>query len=145
MIANFYKNLSDKRYITKNITNIRNDIQIVLKDNTDMKNPVIIVSNFSNLKDCNYIYIQEFERYYYINNMEFSQQRVLLYCTCDVLMSFKDEILNLNCVIKRQENRKNLYLDDEKYKAYAYSRITTKPFPSGFNRQAFIIAVAGGE
>ena len=144
MIINFYKNLSDKRYVNKNLKSEKSNVTAILKDNTNIKNPIIIVENFSELKSCNYIYISEFERFYYITDIEFSQQRVLIYCECDVLMSFKDEIKNLKCILSRQENRKNLYLNDDRAKAYENSIIETIQFPFGFDRQAFVLAICGG-
>jgi len=139
----FYKNKSDKKVVSKNIEQKINT-NCILKDDTNIKNPTIIISNLTDLKNCNYVYIEEFNRFYYINNITFSQQRYYIECNCDVLMSFRKDILNLKCIIKRQEKKYNLYLNDEKYKAFEYSRIKTIEFPNGFTKQSFCLAIAGG-
>ena len=95
----------------------------------------------------NYCYIEDLHRYYEIKPESVLELGGIITVELeeDDIMTNLDDVLALECVIKRQEKRYNLYLDDDKYKAYAYSRIVTKPFPSGFDRQAFVIAVAGGE
>lgn len=70
---------------------------------------------FNGVPTFNYVYIQKFSRYYYvtaITNISNNLWRVDL--KCDVLMSFKNEILNLYCVISRQEEKYNNNLIDDK-------------------------------
>lgn len=68
---------------------------------------------FNGVPTFNYVYIQKFSRHYYvtaITNISNNLWRADL--KCDVLMSFKSEILNLYCVIARQENAYNDNLID---------------------------------
>ena len=46
-------------------------------------------------------------------------------------------------IVKRQENRWNLYLDDGSFKVYQNPMVLTKAFPQGFTTQEFVLAVAG--
>lgn len=94
----------------------------------------------------NMLYIPELSRWYEVRPESVLDLGGIVKLTCeeDDIMSNLSDVLNLRAVIKRQANRYNTYLNDEKYKAYEYSRIQTKEFPSGFTRLAFILAIAGG-
>ena len=142
MECRFYKNNSDNIVVNKNLTLLTTKT-IVLKEDTSIITPTIILAYDNNVIKSNYIYITELGRYYFINNVTCSQNRIIIDCDCDELFTYKNEILNSKAVIKRQENQFNTYLNDEKYKAYEYSRIQTKYFPSGFTNESFILAVAG--
>lgn len=72
--------------------------------NTDVLNPILKLS--SNYLDKNYVFIQEFEnRYYYVSSIEMLRGgHMLMNCHVDVLMTYKDVILQTECNIVRQEN-----------------------------------------
>lgn len=94
----------------------------------------------------NYCYIPEFGRYYYIDDhAKITGGQVEIVCAVDVLMSWKQYFLPLSAVIARQENKWNLYLNDEMFKAYQNPMIQCKKFPNGFNTQEFVLTLAGGE
>ena len=66
-----------------------------LKQDTDRLNPTILIYSDLSLEIMNYCYIDEFNRYYFIDKVE--QVRKNLYrirCKVDVLESYKLEILN---------------------------------------------------
>lgn len=94
----------------------------------------------------NMIYIPDLSRWYEVRPESVLDLGGIIKLTCeeDDIMSNLSDVLNLKAVIKRQENRFNTYLNDEKYKAYEYSRIQTLEFPQGFTEQAFVLAIAGG-
>lgn len=144
MEVNFYKNKSDKKYVDKSIELITT-ANCIFKDDTTVKNPTLILSNINGITQSNYLYIEDFNRYYYIDNITFSQQRYYIDCSCDVLMSFSADIKNCTAIIERQENEYNLYLNDEEYKVYQYPRVQTKRFTNGFDTNSFILAIAGGK
>ena len=64
-------------------------------------------------------------------------------CHVDALTSFANDIKANTAIIKRNENKWNLYLNDGTFKIYQNPDVLTKEFPSGFNAQEFILAVAG--
>lgn len=80
--------------------------------NTDVLNPVLKLS--SNYLDKNYVLIPEFEnRYYYVSSIEMLRGgHMLMNCHVDVLMTYKDVILQTECNIVRQENAPNNKLVD---------------------------------
>ena len=83
--------------------------------NTDVLNPVLKLS--SNYLDKNYVLIPEFEnRYYYVSYIEMLRGgNMLMNCHVDVLMTYKDKILQSSCNIVRQENANSGTLTDSYY------------------------------
>lgn len=148
MLARLYYNKSDKRYINKSLTLI-NDISIELKSDTSIINPTLILSYNSEVMQANYIYIPELDRYYYIDNIIASTQKLIVECSVDVLMSWRSKIDNMDVIVERSENVYNLYLPDEKFKLYNYPLIQTKKFnPTtttqfNMNTTQFVLACAG--
>lgn len=145
MRLNLYKNLSDKNHVDKNITQMGNQLTGTLRDNCSIINPVIEIESYTgfDFAECNYAYIPEFKRYYYINNITLKNKMYELTMHVDVLMSYKDEIRSNTAVISRQENNYNLYLQDGVFKTKAFSHIQVVQFPDGFSDFNFIFSVAG--
>ena len=104
MTAILYNNVSDSREINKNLTEL-STINITLYLDTNVATPVFKVKNFIN--NANYMYVPDLHRYYYINNYTLSNQCVYLHCSVDVLVTYKTEILNSECLISRSENDYN--------------------------------------
>lgn len=145
MTITLYHNNSDKRTVTKNLSNAGALQDAVIIDDTSILQPRLKVrDNGIIMTQYNYCYIADFKRYYYITDIIVSNGYIYIDCKVDVLMSYKDEIRALTGVIKRQQNLCNYYLDDEKYRSYEYSRIQTKLFPNGFTSFNFVLAIGGG-
>lgn len=139
-----YVNESDQNTLNKTLTLISiNPISAVLKDDTDLINPTLILSN-NVLQDFNYVYIQEFDRYYYVTTRAYAQQRYYVTLAVDVLMSHKDDIEDLTVIANRASHNFNLYQIDPEVPQLAYNVISTQKFPFGFGGQSFILAVTGG-
>lgn len=116
-----------------------------LREGTSIIDPVIkIECNLSDFAKCNYMYVPEFGRYYFVTNIRSVIDSIVEFtCHVDVLSSFKQEIRMNTCIVKRQENDWNLYLNDGTFKVYQNPMVLTKAFPSGFSRQEFVLAIAG--
>lgn len=119
MVAKFYKNNSDDRYIDKDISQIGQTDTIYFKDDTNLVNPTLKV-NGDLSSNINYLYIEDLGRYYFIRNKVFSKQCIYLECEVDVLMSFKTEIRDMTGIISRNERLYNLYLNDDKMEMFNY-------------------------
>jgi hypothetical protein len=145
MTIKFYNNLSDKVVVDKNITQIGSDMTGTLRDDCSIVDPVIKVEGIvgSNLASCNYAYIEEFGRYYYITNIVCSGKLFEVHMHVDVLMSYKNGIRSNSAVISRQEHNYNLYLQDGVFKTYSQPHIQIAQFPNGFTDFNFIFSVAG--
>lgn len=149
MVATFYYNGSDEIVVNKDITAKESNITVRYKDDTEMINPVLICDSDKIDKNINYVYVgSPIKRYYYINDITYSQGLVYLHCKIDVLMSFKSEIYNLECIVKRNGTLYNVYLNDERLKINNLTRTETFPFKGGFdvndNKTASYLLVLNG-
>lgn len=108
MIVKAYKTESSANTINK-IINFVTDIDVKFKDEVNIYNPTIILK-YDDLIDFNYMYIEKFKRYYFIESVEVFPNKIYhLTLKCDVLMSFKDDILNSYGNIIRQTNYNDYY------------------------------------
>lgn len=137
-------NTSEPNRVTKSIKNIIT-VQGVLKENTSIIDPIIkIQCDLAAVTSCNYLSIPSFRRSYFINDIRSIQRSIVEFsCHVDVLSSFANEIKSNSAIVKRQENRWNLYLNDGIFKVYQNPSVLTKSFSSGFNTQEFVLAIAG--
>ena len=143
MTITTYSNASEEHVLDKDITKINDAVSVILKDDSNIVNPTLITSqNISH--NFNYIYISDFDRYYYVNNITYSQQRFYIECSVDVLMSFNSDIKGLNVIANRSSSRFNVYQPDPSVSFLQKSIIATQKFPYGFSGQSLILAVNGG-
>ena len=137
-------NQSEQNRVSKTLVDLAT-VSGVLKEETSIIDPIIkIEGDLSNFVNCNYLTIPAFGRSYFVNNIRSIRQGLVEFaCHVDVLSSFADAIKTNKAIVKRQENNWNLYLNDGTFKVYQNPTVLTKAFPSGFNTQEFILAVAG--
>ena len=108
-----YINSSENNKVYKNITQVKS-YQLVLKKDTDLINPVIEISDSSNLSDVNYMYFND--KYYFIDSMEcMNGTRWRIHGHVDVLMTYKNQILYIPCIIEREQSHNDLYIDGGSY------------------------------
>ena len=138
------RNNSEKEKITKDITNL-STVSGVLKNETSIIDPIIIIEcDLTDVIRCNYMTIDAFGRHYFVNNIRSIRNRLVEFtCHVDVLSTYGNEIKANSAIVKRQENRWNLYLNDGSIKVYQNPMVLTKAFPSGFTTQSFVLAAAG--
>ena len=114
MKITLYKTPSSPNKIEKTLKGEIVYENIMLKEDTDVKNPVIIISGIpkaGSISDYNYAYIPQFHRYYWIDNITFNKGGLIeLYMRVDVLMSYKESILNSKQLIDRVEEKGKMYL-----------------------------------
>ena len=120
MNITLYKNSSPNNKVTKNLSNKKNlGDACTLIDDTSIMQPTIIVGGFkkvSDFRDYNYCYISQFNRYYYISDIvACTNGYVKISLECDVLMSFKTDILNSTQLVTRQKNKGKMYLADAEW------------------------------
>lgn len=78
---------------------------IKMKKDIDLITPTIILNDkgIMDFNSCNYCYIEEFKRFYFIRTIENLANRIWgLQLECDVLESFKNDILNSDAEINRR-------------------------------------------
>lgn len=139
-----YKNASDKNTIGKSLSGAIT-LSGVLRDESSILSPNIRIASNTNLSHYNYAYIDSFGRYYFVSITVERTGVWSLDLECDVLESFKTEILANSAIIERQENEYNLYFADPEWKVYENDRVMTRTFPSGFTEEGYYyLTVAGG-
>lgn len=143
-----YNTTSDNRVLNKSITLIK-EIDAELKDADDVIYPTLKIQRFKDWEKVNYIYIKSFNRYYYVNTIkQLLGNTILLDCSVDVLMSNKDAIRNLTCIIDKQENSattySDKYLDDGSFITECRTFNSILNFPQGFNENGEFILITAG-
>lgn len=151
-----YQNQSRTITVDKTIVQKGSDITGNLVNDCSIIDPVILlkIDDISDyIKDCNYMYIPKFGRYYYITDIISKRNRLVeVHAHTDVLMSFKSEIRKNECVLARYNKvgsgtPGNTYLQDERMAVYQDSFISSYDFPKKFDRakESYILIVAGGQ
>ena len=146
MNIKIYHNYSANNKLNKTIT-LLIEKNVKLKNETNIIRPTIILTgDISN--NMNYVYIPKFNRYYYIvDKKSINNEMYEIFLEVDVLMSFKEIILNLHCIIDKQQDLSNInkYYNDGSFIVSSKEFIKTINFPNGFNENGeFILITAGG-
>jgi len=74
-------------------------LNINLRQNFDIIKPVLLLSKNDtiNFNDYNYLHLPELKRFYFIDEVTGVNNKLFsLMCSCDLLETYKDEILNSN-------------------------------------------------
>lgn len=146
MTITLYKINDDRKTIKKTVdtsTKIA-DITGSIKTDCDVLHPVFELSYNVNYMTCNYLYVPAFHRYYFVDPPKLSAQRIYLECHVDALKSYQDQILNLNCVVARQENisKAQNYLNDGIFRILQYREYVPFKFKA-FEGSSYVLAAAG--
>lgn len=139
--VNFYKNVSDNRFLRKNISLLQT-ITCDVYYPCDRLNPVLVIDKDNiDFEDTNYCYIEEFGRYYFITNISGEAANIVqVSCHVDVLMTYNSKIRNCPIIAARSSNNTNSYLIDENriFKTTVFNQYLTitpaagaYPLPSG--------------
>lgn len=82
--------------------------------------------------------------YYFIMDRVFYRDGIVeFHMECDYLMTFEDEIKELEVTVERNEFDADSYLYDENYKVDTYENIVTKTFPQGFFNETILLITVG--
>ena len=147
MLVELFTNTSENYRIDKSIQS-QGTYDCILKNGCSIENPIIQITAPS-LVGINYMRIQAFGRYYYINDIVSLRNNMWeISAHVDVLMSYANEIKACQATFKRQENLFNMYLDDPEFKTYNKSQIVTKLFTGNttplHKNMSYVLVVAGG-
>ena len=153
MTIKFYDVTDDRRRVKKTLidsgtgANLKASLTGNIKDDCSITDPIIEVSYSSDILTANYMYIPAFNRYYFINNITASTQRLIISAHVDVLMSYLNDIKKLRCVIERQADpgKCNQYQSDVAYRTEARFNVRIKSFPRGFDKSAssYVLTTGG--
>lgn len=141
--TNNEKNVLNKTYVDELTT----QVDVTLKNETSITDPVFLISgDLNNITQFNYITCDFFKRNYFI--IDIKQVRHNLYeitAHVDVLMSFKNEILNNTAILDRAHSVYDDYLQDTNIQMESYKMVQTKKFNYTFVPEtSLLLTVLGG-
>lgn len=138
---------SERNIINKVIQDVAT-VNATIKGELSVESPVLILDYTGDSNNINYMKIAELNRTYFINDIiKLTGQRYEIHGKSDVLESFKDDILAMNCIINKQQGvtQSNMYLDDGSFITENKEFNTVINFPNGFNDAGeYILITAGG-
>lgn len=145
MTITLYNQDNDNRVVSKTLGAATLTLSdAVARDSFDVRSGDIMITTDTDISMCNYCYIAELSRYYYIKDITIYRKGVwVISLKCDVLMTFASGIRSLSGTVDRQENKYNGYIPDGEYKQLAYSQITAKAFPNAMNSDTLILMTVG--
>lgn len=86
-----------------------------LKEGSSIINPVLIFERANVGHSYNYVYISDFGRYYFVDDIVYDGARVFYYCSVDVLASYKSTIGGASAYVLRSAYTYNEYTIDQYY------------------------------
>ena len=117
-----------------------------LREESSIIDPVIIIEYDGTLTNVNYMYIPEFHRYYFITQINSVRTKLWRVCGhCDVLKTYAQGILGCDCVVARNQNNFNLYLNDAYFKVYSNPRVQILNFPQKFSGESYVLVMKGAQ
>lgn len=150
MQLTYYNNKTDKRYLKKKIEQISlsghaNPVNIIMLDDSSITHPTFKLKDNDIYLTANYCYVDTLRRYYFIDDITLSQGYAFIRCTEDVLMTYAQQMHDVDVLVDRNQWDYNLYQKDDKVKCYNFTSEKRLEFPSGFekNTQRFMLCVVG--
>lgn len=148
MVLKLYNNNSERNCINKVLLN-ESVYNGTLRETTSIKAPVLKIVGNESILNYNYCYIVEFGRYYYITDVRSIRSNLWeLSLLCDVLMSFKTDILNSYGVISDTKSKEvSMYLESDIWKTLCKDKTDIINFSGGssfLTNGQYILITAGG-
>lgn len=157
-----------KRVNSTKVPNVSGyNFSCTIKDVSSILNPVVEIrtSNYNDIQNCNYAYIQSFGRYYFIDDMTWSIGTWSISMHVDVLASFISDIKLSKQYVLRSSIKYNKYIPDSLYMTkmsqsapqkvvYGSNYVDVKSITGGldstqqyfkvnFNQGYFVVAMVG--
>lgn len=142
-----YTTGSERERITKILTNAYT-LTGSLRGESSVINPSFIIEA-ENISTYNYCYIDSFNRYYFITNITSVRTNIWkIDCAVDVLMSYADEILNLDVIVSNVsdgESPSETYYSGQQWASTVKTSTSVINFPSGLlDDGEYILITSGG-
>ena len=147
MILTLYTTGSERHALRKELTN-GVELSGSLRHPSNVVSPEILIE-IGNPSSFNYMYIPDFGRYYYIDEMESVRTGLWrISATVDVLMSFQTEILNLDVIVSDLsvgESQASTYMEGAQWKSTVKTKTDVIQFPAGLlDTGEYILITSGG-
>jgi len=123
-----YQTPNDKKKVRKEKEEVARYGSVIFKEQTSLYHPTFIIQglNIQEIPACNYAYFPKAGRYYFITDIKFlTGNTVQIDCECDVLYSFKDDILESKQRVIRCANStyKNTLIPDTNYTIFGRKKL----------------------
>lgn len=144
MKAHIYINNSPNNAMDKNLTN-HYEVDIVVRDVVNISRPQIELTG--NGFNFNYLWIPAFNRYYFVESSVSVRNNVTRYnLSCDVLMSFKEQIRQSQGIVERQQVQGiNELLIDGSMAVRSDRQVDVLKWRESFSKNPqYILVTAGG-
>lgn len=111
MLMKLYTTKTPNNTIGKVLEN-ETEYNIKFKSQADRTNPVVVLMS-ETMIDFNYAYIPDFNRYYFVESIEVTPNKIYnISLRCDVLESFKNDILASSGFVNQQTTPNKYYNSD---------------------------------
>lgn len=140
-----YNNSSEPERVSKSLSQVTS-FTGHLKEDSSIITPTILMSG-DGVVTANYMYIPQFNRYYFINDVKKGKNGLIeLYAKCDVLYTYRNQIRACNALIERQESSYNPYLQDNLVPISNDTKQFIAIFNTGrtFNKEHLLLAINSG-
>lgn len=149
MNLTLYNNTEPNNKINKVLTPV-GTITGYMKTDCPVEKPIIEidlsgmdVTTRANVTNCNYCYVQELNRYYYITAHNYTTNDLYeITLSVDVLKTYASEIINQECLIERSQFYNSPYIVDNQRMAYNFPMVLTKRFSGSFDSPHYYLTVA---
>lgn len=141
MEVEFYHTADNANTINKTLQPIKT-VNIIFRQAVNEETPFIIMSK-DNLTGSNYVHIPNFNRYYFISSVDnYTANLVRINLTTDLLMTYKDVILNTPVLITATE--KPSYLSSNLPTTQTISKRVVKSDITLNKENSLILTTIGG-
>ena len=118
-------------------------INVALRPEINVHNPTLKIQIPPNMYGFNYVYIEDFKKYYFVDNfMYLGGNTYLLTLSLDVLQTYKDVILQSTALIVESDNaNRDLSVNSNVYNVFPKTDILHFPNSKLFDKEGSIIMV----
>lgn len=147
MLVRLAKTNDDPRKVDKAV-NVVGSANAVVFDSVDILNPSLLLDYHADWVGCNYCYIEEWGRYYFINGYDLQAGgKMVISCRVDVLKTYAEQIRNTQALILRSGSGSEIgkYIPDSTIPMDARNVTHNKLFDKNpFGAGKYVLTVLGG-
>lgn len=113
-----------------------------LKNGSSVEDPVLYMVHDATLFNCNYVYIPDFGRYYFIVGREIAEHTEYITCHVDVLKTFENDIRD-STVISTRSNFLNKQFNDNMIKPQSDKFVEYRKLGSALSGETYVAIIGG--
>ena len=118
-------------------------LNVALRPELNVHNPTLKIQMPPNMYGFNYVYIEDFGKYYFVENFRYiGGATYLLTLSLDVLQTYKDVILQSTALIVERDNaNRDLSVNSNVFNVFPKTEILNFPTSKLFDKEGSIIMV----